>query len=556
MGAALLLCLAAWAQAAWGHAVLIVTDPPAGAVLEHAPASISLDFNEPVGISALALLGPDGKSLALGPAHSEGPRVSIELPPTTARGTYLLTWRVSSADGHPVGGTLDFAIGAPTPAAASAVAAAATAAHPWRDTAIWAGRLLAIACLIAACGAAMFRATAPWAREDWTRRAIGVGLAALFIDLALQGLDLLDAPWSALAEADTWRAALATPYAGTLGLAALALAAAYRAQDTGRIPILRLSAAGSLILLGAAVANSGHAGTAPPQWLSRPAIALHVMAAAAWLGALVPLARGLRQRLARTAAPEAHGPADRALTIPAAPGDLRALARFSRWISPVVALLVLSGLVLVLLQLDRPADLWRTPYGWVLSAKLVLVLALLALAAGNRWRLTTPTLAGDTRAARSLLRAIKAEILLAVLILGVVSLWRFTPPPRSLDAAAPAAEASAHHPAHHMASGADSPLVLGNDQVLAWIRRAADGTEWTIELATLQGKPLTAQALTVTLDNPNAGLEPLHREARRLPDGAWQVRLPVLPDVGFWRLSLDILIDDFDRITLSAALAL
>ena len=107
-----------------------------------------------------------------------------------------------------------------------------------------------------------------------------------------------------------------------------------------------------------------------------------------------------------------------------------------------------------------------------------------------------------------------------------------------------------------MNSGVKSPLALSNDQVLAWIRRSADVSEWTIELATPEGKPLAAQALTVMLDNPSAGVEPLRREAVHRPDGAWQLRLPPLPDVGFWQLSLDILIDDFDRITLRAALVL
>ncbi len=520
---ALLLCLAAWSQAAFGHAVLVTTDPAAGAVLDRAPAEMRLQFNEPVGISTLALLGPDGRRLPLDKPQGDGAQVRIPLPPLSAQGTYLLTWRASSADGHPVGGTLDFAIG--TPSATPPVAGEATGPL-WRAAAIWAGRLLALVCLIAACGAAVFRAAAPPARDDWVRRVIGVGLAALFLNLALHGLDLLDAPLGALAEADTWRAALATPYAGSLGLAALALAAAYRAQDTGRRLVLRLSAAGSLILLGLSVANSGHAGTAPPQWLSRPAIALHVMAAAAWLGALVPLARALRRH-----------------------AGLQALARFSRWITPVVALLLISGLALAVLQLAAPSDLWRAPYGRVLSAKLTLVLALLALAAGNRWRLTAPTLSGDPDAARRLARSIRVEVVLAVLILGVVSLWRFTPPPRSLDAAPAAA-------GHHMNSGVKSPLALSNDQVLAWIRRSADGSEWTIELATPEGKPLAAQALTVMLDNPSAGVEPLRREAVHRPDGAWQLRLPPLPDVGFWQLSLDILIDDFDRITLRAALVL
>lgn len=530
----LLLSLAAWSQAAFGHAVLVAADPAAGTVLDSAPAAAQLVFNEPVGVSALSLISPSGKPLPLGAVQSDGARLRIALPAMAAQGTYLLTWRVSSADGHPVGGTLDFAVGTPsaTPLTPS------TAAGPlWRNLAIWTGRLLALVCLIAACGAAVFRASAPSGHEDWVRRLIGIGLVTLFVNLALHGLDLLDAPLGALAAADTWRAALATSYAGSLGLCALALAAAYRALDTGRRLVLRLSAAGSLILLGLSVANSGHAGTAPPQWLSQPAIALHVMAAAAWLGALVPLARILHRRM--TTAPGTSQP-----------DHLYGLSRFSHWIAPVVTLLVLSGLVLAFLQLNQPADLWRTPYGWVLATKLALVVALLALAAGNRWRLTVPALAGDTRAARRLAQSIRIEIVLSIIILAVLSLWRFTPPPRSLDTTS----APGHQ--HQMDSGIKSPLAISNDQVNAWVGRSPDGLTWTIELTSPDDKPLNAQGLTLTLDNPAAALEPLRREAQRLPDGRWRLQLPVLPDVGLWRLTLDILINDFERVTLRAAMVL
>lgn len=528
-----LLALAAWSQAAFGHAVLVAADPAAGAVLDRAPTEARLTFNEPVGVSTLSLVSPGGKSLPLGGTQSEGAQLRIALPALPAQGTYLLTWRVSSSDGHPVGGTLDFAIGEPS---ATPPEPGASAGPVWRNVAVWTGRLLALVCLIAACGAAVFRASTAPGRQDWVGRMIGIGLATLFVNLALHGLDLLDAPIRALADADTWRAALATSYAGSLGLSALAFAAAYRALDTDRRLVLRLSATGSLVLLGLAVANSGHAGTAPPQWLSRPAIALHVMAAAAWLGALLPLALALRRPQAGTS--------------PGEPAPLQGLARFSRWIAPVVALLVLSGVLLAILQVRQPADLWRTPYGWVLMAKLVLVALLLALAAGNRWRLTTPTLAGEAGATRRLARSIRVEIILSIVILGVLSLWRFTPPPRSLDAA----PAASHH--HHLNSGVKSPLAIGNEQVNAWIGRSPDGLEWTIELTGPDGRPLDALALRMTLDNPSAELEPLRREAERLPDGHWRLQLPVLPDVGLWQVTLDILIDDFQRATLRAAMIL
>lgn len=547
----LLLCVLAWGQAAFGHAVLTGSDPAIGAALTQAPEVIVLNFNEPVGITRLALLSPDGQSVPVGPAQAADSQVRIPLPALDAQGTYLLSWRASSADGHPVGGTVDFTVGA---AAAGAPAAAALAdASPGLDFAIWLGRLLALICLVAACGAAFFRATAPALRQDWVGRVIGIGLGALFLNLALQGLDLLGAPWGALIQDETWRTALASPYAGTLGFSALALAASFRAQDTDRRLVLRLAAAGSLILLGIAVANSGHAGTAPPQWLSQPTIALHVIAAAAWLGALVPLIRILRDRSRKTIPGSSEGLEASDNTLPASDPGLSALARFSRWITPMVALLILSGGILSWLQLDHISDFWRTQYGWVLSAKLGLVLVLLAVAAWNRWRLTRPVLAGDPTATRHLTRAIQAEIVLGVLILSVVSLWRFTPPPRSLDAA-PAASAVAGSSAGAGAHLINSPLVLGNSQVSARIQEGTDARRWTIHLETPGGAPFAAQAVTINLYNPEADIEAVRREASA--DGnIWQVSVPSLPNVGHWYLRLDVLVDDFNRLILQAPLA-
>lgn len=284
--------------------------------------------------------------------------------------------------------------------------------HALRNAAIWVSRLLLYLCLIASTGAALFRAAAPGApRQDWVRRVISVGLALLFTSLALQGIDALDASWWGLVQADTWRAAFDTRYAGTLGFAALTLAAAYRAQDTNRRGVLLLAATASALLLGLALANSGHANTAPPQWLARPAVAVHIIAVTAWLGALIPLARLLRAN-AETLVGTLH--------------------RFSYWTTPVLGLLLLSGATLVWLQLDTVSDLWRTPYGRILTAKLALVALLLALAAVNRYRYTRAVLADEHAGRPDLLRMIGIEIIVAVCILSLVSLWRFTPPPRSL----------------------------------------------------------------------------------------------------------------------------
>ncbi|MGA0585211.1 MAG: CopD family protein, partial [Castellaniella sp.] len=258
----------------------------------------------------------------------------------------------------------------------------------------------------------------------------------------------------------------------------------------------------------------------------------HVATAAAWLGAFVPLIR-----LSGTGRNGTEG--------------LAPLAWFSRWITPVVAVLLASGAGLALLQLNRPADLWRTPYGIVLSAKLALVCGLLVIAAFNRWQCTGSALAGDAAARWRLRRGILLETVVAVVLLGVVSLWRFTPPPRSLDAAAvdiPEDTLVRRH-AHAPAS-----FTLSGDRAQATVTRS--GATWSVLLTDRAGKPFAAQGLTLALSNPQAGIEPLRREARRLADGRWHAETGSLPSpgIGHLRLGLEILVDDFDQVTLEEPL--
>jgi len=518
-------CLLMWGQAAWGHAALVSADPAPGAVLERAPDAVVLTFNEPVSVTALRLLGPQGPAVDVAPADAGGRRIRVPLPGEAARGAYLLSWRVVSADGHPVGGTLDYAVGA----SAGPVRAADAAAPGGRQAAIWLGRWLGYACLFACVGAALFRTRNPSDRQAWARPLVWIGLGLLPVNLGLQGLDLLDRPMPALLGWPAWAAALDSRYAWTLGLSALALLASAGALRARRAGVARGCAGAALALAGAALAASGHAGTAPPQWLSRPLVVLHVAMAAAWLGALVPLVRLLG--LGREAA-----------------AGLAPLAWFSRWIAPAVAILLASGAGLALLQLDRPADLWRTPYGVVLSAKLALVCGLLAIAAFNRWRCTGPALAGEAAARVRLRRSILLETAVAVVLLGVVSLWRFTPPPRSLDAAVVGAASARRH------DHAPTPFMLSGDRARAIVTRS--GGAWSILLTDPAGKPLAAQGLTLALSNPQAGIEPLRREARRLADGRWRVETgpPPASGVGHWRLGLEILVDDFDQMTLEGPL--
>ncbi len=102
-----LVMLLTWSACAFAHAALVKAEPADGAVVREAPAALSLTFNEPVSPLVIRLLGPDGEPIALGATAARNAMISIPVS-SLRRGTHVLSWRVISADGHPVGEIRDF----------------------------------------------------------------------------------------------------------------------------------------------------------------------------------------------------------------------------------------------------------------------------------------------------------------------------------------------------------------------------------------------------------------------------------------------------------------
>jgi len=506
---------------ALAHAALISTAPLGGSVLASPPAQAELVFDEPVSPLVFTLISPDGKTVSLHRVRQKNDRVLIDLPPLAGKGTFGLSWRVVSADGHPVGGTFVFSVGAP-----GGAKIARGHRNVMRDAAIWLGRFLLYACLFFGVGAALFRA---WARRG-PAAAPGIAVAVLAAGVllvpatvALQGLDALNAPFSAWLRPNVWQTALATSYgmSAALSLAALLLALVSLAVDRRPARVLALAA---MVAVGLALAASGHASTAAPRWLARPAVWLHGVAVGCWLGSLVPLWRML----------ERPGPA-----------ASENLQWFSRWIKLAVAALAISGLALVYLQFDRVSSLWRTSYGQVLMVKLALLVVLFGLAVYNRYRLTARVVGGDVDAARAMRRVIAAEIGVALCVLAVVSVWRFTMPPRTMAMAESVRPVSFHvHTPQAMAMVTITPPHGHHPAAM------------DIALMKNDGGVLEPEQVTVYFSDAAAGVQPVRRAARRQADGTWRIARLNLPPLGAWTVRIDALVSDFDRIRLETKVRL
>ncbi|MGE4337946.1 MAG: FixH family protein [Pigmentiphaga sp.] len=505
-----LFCLSP-AAPAHAHAVLLHSSPAHGALLSTSPASVELVFNEPVSPLVFRLSGPDGSTRSLSSIHIDGNRLRVDLPAVLPDGGQALAWRVVSADGHPVGATLAFSVGnhahgsPPSDIGRTPV---------WRDTAIWLTRWVLYAGLFFGVASQVYRRPgAPAARlSPWL---LPSALAATLLGTGLHGLDVLDLPLTALATLRPWLAGWDTTLGATAMMTGLALVLGIVASRSAPYPAARLAAV-AIIATAAGFASSGHASSAPPDWLARPAVWAHALAVAIWLGSFWPLLL---------------------LSHPGGPGTLE---RFSRFAPSVAGGVVATGTVLIVLQLDSPADFVATPYGRLLLLKLGLVAGLLGVGAGNRYRWTRAALKGEARAQHRLRQNVAVEIVLATLILGVVAAWRLTPPPRALAASASVPPAVS--------------LQFGDQQAKARLEITALGTagtrDLTLSLATPDGGALPAQEVRLSFESPSAEIGSIAYALVEQRDGTWRAHDVVLPGRARWRVRIAILVSDFDRVHL------
>jgi copper transport protein len=482
--AALVVLVLFWTGPAGAHAVLVESSPVDGAALDRMPATARLTFDEPIAPISAQLVGPAGTTDL--PASVSGAVLELALPPDLAAGGYVLSWRVTSADSHPVAGALAFGVG-------GAAAPVASAAGGRWQTAVTVQRGLFLAALLLAAGGVI----AGWLIPGTAPRRQAIMAAWCLLPLAvagivLQGLWLADAPLAATADH------LGLALTSTRGQAAIAAIAGAILILAGR----RLAVAGALVLI-LSLGLSGHVVAQGRVWAV--VLVVHGAIAAFWLGALWPLAMA----------------ADR-------PDVVR---RWSRFAIGLVALLLLCGLVLTLLQLGGwPADV--RVYVNALLIKLTAVAGLLGLAAWHRLRLA-PRL---PHAAAALRRGIALEAVLFVIVLGATAVMGQNEPPRTQIL-------------HHAAEDGVT-VVAVDDDVMVTATLGRRPARLVLHLADQAGKPVEPREVTVTLapaDVPGAGYD---RPAVHTGPGQWQAEGLILPHGGNWRLTVVILVDDFTRSTI------
>lgn len=512
IGAALgvwMLAAALLASGAAAHAVLVEAQPADGASLAQPPAELRLRFNEPVAVVALRLIDDAGAAVTGLEIDSAGESILIRPATPLRAGAYLLSYRVVSTDGHPVGASLRFGIGTTAAPAGDAGAPDDGMVRPLAVVA----RLGFFATGLGAAGAALFvLATRPpplLARHcvDLGRWLAAVGLVAALARLGLAGVELGGGTPAGLLQSWPWPLALDTNLGPATAVAVLAL---------GLLLLLGPAADGwralAALLLVASFPLTGHAASAPPRWLAGPALGLHVLAASFWAGSLLPLLLALR--LER----------DRAVEV---------VQRFSRVAILAVAALTLAGGILTLIQLGGAwSALWLSDWGQRLVAKLALFGGLLALAAVNRLWLT-PALVAGRRFGCRLRTTLVVDLALVVGVLGLTASLPLSPPPRAAPLPTSAVATLA-------GDGLRAALVL--------IPGRAGSNQLEVSLEDAGGAPRDAPALQLRLALPAAGIEPVTYALRRVAPGLFLVPGAFVPAPGNWSVRLYVLVDDFTKV--------
>jgi putative copper resistance protein D len=294
-------------------------------------------------------------------------------------------------------------------------------------------------------------------------------------------------------------------------------------------PSLRLLQMVAAIGLLALVALIGHAGATPGTAGDIHLVSdiVHLLAAGAWVGALPALALLL-------AYAQRSGDADWGTYAVAA------TRRFSAVGMVCVGALLASGIVNSWNLLGGPSDLVTTDYGRLVFLKIGLFVAMVGIAAANRFHFT-PQLPAPT-ALKALQRSTWAETglgLCVLLFVGALGTMSPSNHAHSTNTPIPADAAFVHiHTNEAMAEVTLEPGRIG--QANATIRVLRDDFS-----------EFPAKDVELSLEASGSGHKFL-RSAAHLPDGTWQVNAVDLSQAGVWTVRVTITPEVGEPIVLDA----
>jgi copper transport protein len=567
----------ATARPASAHAVVTSTTPADGARLDAAPTAVRVEFNESVSVGAgyARVLDADGDRVDTGdPAVRDGV-LTVPLRADLPDASYVVTYRVVSADSHPVSGAFSFVVGEGALVPAGSVPGD-DAVDPGVGVALPLARWLGY--LGIALGVGLPAALAGCWPAGWSvpllRRLAVAGLGAVAVSgvllLLLQGAYAAGAGLGSAVDPQLIGTTIDSGYGRTLlariVLAGLLAVVLLRGRPGRALLAVGGLLGGALVLVTAAV---GHPVAGSMRALAVAVSTVHVAAMGVWVGGLVALLAGALRPAAAAAGPIDLGPA---------------LLRWSRVAAACIGALVVTGVLQSVREVGTLGGLVDTRYGWVLLAKLAVVAVVLVAALVSRdWvqqRLGThhrpsrrvvaqafaepdpavegrvgPEVAGGadpgTPAVRSraqpgigvLRRSVLVEVVGAVVVLAVSAVLVSQLP----------ATASVAAPVEVTLPLQSASGTSGTGTVQVSLDPAAPGpTTLHVHLFDAEGRLVQPRQITVALTEVQQEIGPLDVDLSPAGPGQY-VGDAVLPAAGSWTLTVTVRLDEFTAVTASTA---
>jgi copper transport protein len=535
----------AFAQPAMAHAMVVSAEPAQGADLAKAPASVEITFDEAVGIDGVGYLhvvDGSGRRVDQGAAyHPAGAaaKVVVALRPGLGAGRYTESYRVISADSHPITGAIVFGVGTVGAGSLAQPAAAPDATNAGTSLAFDIARWISFAGLMLLGGGWLGGTVWRAGRRDRRARGLAQGgawalsLGAIF-ELLVQGPYDAGTGLSHLTDSALVRDTLRSEF-GAAHLWRLALVAALSFVLWSPRRLRSWLTTTLVIPLGVGIAitfaASGHAWAQHPRWLVAGSDTVHVLAMSIWLGGLIHLL---------------------AAVLPSRDPDVvrAVLPVYSRVAFGCVVVLAGTGVYQAVRGVVTVDALTHTRYGELVLLKLGLFAVMVALGNASRalvWRrylqpvAHAKTWAGAAPDNRGPRRTVLIESIVGIAVL-VATAVLVAEPPGNVALAGEreqARSASAELGGGRVARVTVSPGTHGPATITISIAGAA-----------------TPQELTATASLPAQELGPIPVPLTKVGPLTYTSAGVLLPAAGLWTVDLSVQSSTFDATTASVSIRL
>jgi len=500
------------------HAALLRAEPGENSYVQRAPAEITLVFSEPVSArqSSIQVLDANGNALVLPPADVLGDRTTLRVAlPVLQPGIYNVLWaNVSTIDGHALRGAYPFTVLRPDgglPDQVNSLGGLTTDTDPAPLADGIAVRALALFGLLLAAGGAIVLLLGFQGRGAASAAGLVILLGAGILEVAtVLNIWTLRDVYSDLSLRDL----LLETRAGNYLIARFGATVLIGVMVTFATDNRRLAAwgtfAGMAVFLWSFTATSHAAAGAGANWAQAIDMA-HGVTAVLWIGAVIGLALAARVSLR-----DGHYAAF--------------MPRFSLLASVLVFVLLATGFLSALVQVDAPSRFWETRYGVTLAVKLGLMVALLGVGFYNARRGRQALVALAPGEPRRFIAWATAEVLLGLAVFVAAAMLTQTTVSKSI-------------PESRSAATFDRTVQAGALNVQLEIDPNRTGLNtFRATITEPSGEPVTADRVRLTFryqDDQTVGPSNLILAAQAKA-GTYSGAGPYLPLEGNWRIETEI----------------